>query len=133
MRMQGALRLAAVTALICAGAPIAALAYDFTVPAGVPRQVWFSVSLNEDCSLMGEDVNRVVVAPEHGRATTRRAVVHPIFAATNPRHVCNTKSVTAPTIWYTPQAGYVGEDTMTVETIAAGGSSRTVTINIHVK
>lgn len=133
MMDKGASRLAAIAAFIAVASPLSALAYDFTVPAGVARQVWFSVSMNEDCSLMGEDVTRLTVPPGHGRATIRKVVVHPTFAASNPRHVCNTRSVTAPSVWYKPDAGYVGDDSMTVETITAGGAAKTVAINIHVR
>jgi len=120
-------------AYIAALFPVSALAYEFTVPTGMARQVWYSFTMNQDCSLEGEDVIRVTTAPTHGRVTFKKGLVHPNFPASNPRNVCNTRAVRAPTVWYTPEPGYVGDDWMTVEVISASGSSKTETINIHVK
>jgi hypothetical protein len=78
----------------------------FTVPVGVSREVGFHYSLNQDCSSLGDIDVRVVEPPQHGTLEIRTGPVHPNFPETNPRFVCNTRTVPGKQDWYTPAAGY---------------------------
>ena len=120
-------------AIIGATTATAALGNDFTMPTGSSRMVYYSLSVNEDCSSMGDDVIRITTPPTHGRAVVKSGLAHSQFPASNPRHVCNTRARKATTVWYTAGAGFVGDDFLTVDVIAVSGGEKSETISIHVK
>jgi hypothetical protein len=114
-------------------APQFALAFDFTVPMDTPRRVFFRLSINEDCSSMGEDVMRVTAQPQHGTATVKQGKDHPTFPQSNPRNVCNVRAVPSTQLWYRPDRGYIGPDSISVDIIDAGGRASQQTISIQVR
>jgi hypothetical protein len=126
-------RLISATLGLLALAPQYAMAFDFTVPMDTPRRVFYRLSINEDCSSMGEDVVRITAQPQHGAATVKKGKDHPSFPQTNPRNVCNVRTVPSTQLWYKPDRGYVGPDSISVDIIDASGRSSQQTISIQVR
>jgi hypothetical protein len=106
---------------------------SFTVPAGVPRQIGFFATVNEDCSSVGDVLVRITRAPEHGSADVRSAPGHAIFPESNPRHRCDAGTVPGQQVWYTPAPGFVGRDQVDVETIFPNGVDARQSLSLLVR
>ena len=110
-----------------------ASAREFVVPANTPRNIFHRYAVNENCSSVGEVVIRITTQPVHGAVTIRRGRDYPRFKAPNARVVCNSRSVQSTQVWYTPERGYVGPDSVTVDVIWPWGSEEQDTITILVR
>ena len=128
------MRLAAILIVAsCAFGPAFANNYEFVVPVDAARSVADHLAINEDCSSLGETVVRVTAAPAHGTATVKRGTANPHFPTTNPRSACNVRKVPATLVFYKPERGYAGPDSLTIDILYPDGKSRTDTVSITVK
>ena len=105
----------------------------YTVPVGTPRQLDAEYSVHEDCSSLGDVVVRITRQPEHGSVEVRSGEVHTNFPDSNPRHVCNARTVAGKQVWYIPAAGFAGDDHFALEAIYPSGGSREVNFAITVR
>src|SRR6478609_3676119 len=94
-----------------------------SVPQGVARKIDRYSSVNPDCTPIPGIVGRIIVPPKNGQASFRDGVDYPTFAATNDRHVCNTKRIRSLQLWYTPNPGFTGIDSLVAEALYPSGSS----------
>jgi len=104
-----------------------------TVPVGSPRQLDAYYSVNEDCSSLGDVVVRVTQQPEHGSVEVRSGEVHTRFADSNPRHVCNARTVAGKQVWYIPASGFAGDDKFAIDAIYPNGGSHQSSFAVTVR
>jgi hypothetical protein len=118
---------------VIALAPQIAQASDFVVPMNQTRRIDFHISINEDCSSRGETVVRVETSPQHGTVSVKLGKDHPNFPQSNPRSACNVRLAPSTEVWYSPQHGYAGPDSVGLDVIYPDGKSLKQTITINVR
>jgi hypothetical protein len=91
--------------------------------AGQQLQVAFMYDLNPDCSLIGVPTVRISEQPKSGKATVEKTTGFPAFPSSNSRFKCNTSRVDGVAISYTPDSGYTGADSITVDIIYPDGTA----------
>jgi hypothetical protein len=89
--------------------------------------------LNPDCSPIGIPAVRILEPSKNGAVTFEKGTGFPTYPANNPRVKCNDNSVDSEIIFYMPQAGYMGTDSVTVEILYPAGNSVTRRYTIEVK
>lgn len=105
-----------------------------TALPGQKNQMTFAYSVNPDCSVRELPVIRVLKPPAGGSVTTETVLDFPSFSSDNVRYECNRRQVSGAAIIYTPNAGYLGPDTMAIEAFYPKSAfSRVTEINITVK
>ena len=110
-----------------------ALAYDFNVPVDTPREISKLYAVNEDCTSAGDAVVRLTTQPAHGTITMRKGKDYPNYRAPNPRVSCNRRLVASTQVWYNPQRGYAGPDSVSLDVLYPNGSSQQFTVSISVR
>jgi hypothetical protein len=85
------------------------------VPGNTDRRLDAARSLNEDCSSVGKTVVKIAPKPAHGVAEIRYVDGYPNYPASNPRSACNKRAVAGVELWYRPEAGYAGDDSLSVD------------------
>jgi hypothetical protein len=93
---------------------------------------WF-YSLKIDCTPTDWQEIKITKSPENGEAVLKPTMTLANYNAPNPRTKCNGKSVKSMTLEYTPNKGYVGTDSIEIESINDFGQRNTFTYNITVK
>jgi hypothetical protein len=93
-----------------------------TVPTGKKRLVGFAVSLNPDCSPVGEMDARVTKQPEHGTVEVEPGTGFSNYPENNQRHACNLKPSQGMRINYASKEDFIGKDTFDVEILGGVGS-----------
>ena len=104
-----------------------------TFPAGRTGTVAFVYSLNPDCSAMGIPEVRVINPPSHGRVQVRPTLGYTSFRQSNQRYECNRRRSRGAQISYTPQSGYVGDDSFSLETFFPSGHAEKRDFHISIK
>lgn len=132
------LRLAVIAGAALALSGAAAMAQfkqslDRTVLAGRTTKIDSAHALNPDCSVMGVPEIRITAPPAHGTAIVRKAPSYTTFAQSDQRFACNTRATMGVELLYRPQAGYVGDDRLSVEAFFPGGIAGTRSYSITVK
>jgi hypothetical protein len=89
--------------------------------------------LNPDCSVIGIPTVRILEPSKSGSVTVEKGTGFPNFPANNARSKCNASSVDGQVIFYMPEAGYVGTDSVTAEIIYPDGTASTRRYAIEVK
>jgi transglutaminase-like putative cysteine protease len=89
-----------------------------------PLQVDSILSLNPDCTPIGEINIRTIEEPKHGKLTISKGSGFSNFLQDNPRQVCNRRRSEAMLLRYLPESGYLGADSITVDIIYPEGYSR---------
>jgi hypothetical protein len=89
--------------------------------------------LNPDCSVIGIPTVRILEPSKNGAVTFEKGTGFPTYPANNSRAKCNDNSVDSEIIFYMPQAGYMGADSVTVEILYPEGNSVTRRYAIEVK
>jgi hypothetical protein len=92
--------------------------------ADQPLQVDFLFSINPDCSSVGVASVRTIEEPKHGKLTIGKGSGFTNFAQDNPRHACNRRRSEGMLMYYRPEGGYLGPDSVTVDVIYGDGVSR---------
>jgi hypothetical protein len=90
-------------------------------------------SLNPDCSVIGIPTARILETPKSGAVTVEKATGFPNFPIGNSYVKCNDKSTDGEAVFYMPNPGYVGPDSVTVEAIYPDGLANTRRYAIEVK
>jgi Domain of Unknown Function with PDB structure (DUF3857)/Transglutaminase-like superfamily len=85
-------------------------------------QLAFLFALNPDCSSLGYATVRVLEAPKHGKLAVEQGTGFSTFPQSNQRFACNKRRTDGVNVAYTPEAGYVGADSMLLDIINADGS-----------
>ena len=89
--------------------------------------------LNPDCSVIGVPTVRILEPSKSGSITVEKGTGFPNFPASNSRSKCNANSVDGQVIFYMPEAGYVGTDSVTAEIIYPDGTASMRRYAIEVK
>ena len=82
----------------------------------------FLYSINPDCTSVGFANVRVIEQPKHGRVTVENSTGFTSFPASNPRAECNKRRSDGVAIFYDPEPGYVGANSVNLDAIFASGS-----------
>lgn len=104
-----------------------------TVVAGKTIVLAGYMSINEDCSSMGEVVVRITTQPTHGVAVAKKGVFHPAFPRENVRSACNVRALPSLNLEYHAASDYTGSDYVSVEIIYPSGADKTEDFAIEVK
>lgn len=91
------------------------------------------LDLNPDCSVVGIPTVRILDPSKKGSVTFEKGAGFPNYPTNNARAKCNTSSVDGELIFYMPESGYVGSDSVTVEIIYPDGNAVTRRYAIEVK
>jgi hypothetical protein len=89
-----------------------------------PLQVDFLYSLNPDCSSIGVVSVRTIEEPRHGKLTIGEGSGFSSFPQDNPRQSCNRHRSEGMLMYYRPEAGYLGPDSLIIDIIYGDGASR---------
>jgi transglutaminase-like putative cysteine protease len=89
-----------------------------------PLRVDFLYSINPDCSSAGAISIRTVEEPKHGTLTITKGAGFSAFPLDNPRQACNRRRSEGMLIYYRPESGYLGPDSVTLDIIFPNGFSR---------
>jgi hypothetical protein len=101
-----------------------ALEIKSTAVVDQPLRVDFLYSINPDCSSIGVAAVRTIEEPKHGKLTVGKGSGFTNFPKDNPREACNRRRSEGMLMYYRPDAGYLGPDSLTVEVIYGNGASR---------
>ena len=111
------------------GPPIESL----KVSSGVLTKLDYFYSLNPECSSLGMPEIVLTAAPQNGTFQARAGHDYPKFSTDSNYHVCNSKLVPAAQFFYQSNAGYVGQDTVSVGLTFPDGGKREMTYKITVQ
>jgi hypothetical protein len=89
-----------------------------------PLQVDFLYSINPDCTSIGVASVRNIEEPKHGKLTIGKGTGFSNFAKENPRQACNRRRSEGMLMYYRPEPGYLGPDSLTVDVIYGDGTAR---------
>ena len=103
------------------------------VASGQTLKLYFTASVNPDCSAAGMPTIRVTKPPEHGRVSIKQTRDFLAFPQSDTRNVCNRRRVSGVVISYMSQRGYTGSDSVGAEIIYPTGSHRSGTFSITVR
>jgi hypothetical protein len=95
-----------------------------TIAADHELRLDFLSSINPDCTSIGFATVRVVEPPKHGRITIENGTGFTTFPASNPRAECNKRRSEGVAVTYAPGPGFIGTDSVDLETIFASGDLR---------
>jgi hypothetical protein len=82
----------------------------------------FLYDINPDCTVIGIPAVRVLEQPKSGKVTVENGTGFPTFPANNVRSKCNGSRSDGAIISYTPNPGYTGADSITVDVIYPDGN-----------
>jgi hypothetical protein len=122
-------------ALNPAAAPNPAQPPDLTkvVAIGQRLRVEFLYALEPDCSSMGVTSVRILEPPQHGKLTVENGQGFTGFAKENQRYDCNMRKSDGTLVFYDPEPGFAGNDTITLDIIFPTGQSSRQHYAIDVK
>jgi len=103
------------------------------VPSNTPQRLDFFYSANDDCSSAGQTVVQVTTLPANGKAEIKFAKDYPAYPDTNPHKSCNKTALDTTQIWYTPNPGFIGTDSLKVTATFPAGAPTDFTYPIVVK
>jgi len=104
--------------------------YAFT---GVAFALWFSTSLETDCSVSENFSVEVIKEPEHGTVDIVPAKGFPGYLKGNERAKCNEMKVEGYNTVYRSNVGYTGDDTLSIVEIYSSGYARELTVHLKVR
>ncbi|MBI3444211.1 MAG: hypothetical protein HY055_02320 [Magnetospirillum sp.] len=89
--------------------------------SGAKQYIRNYLSINPDCSSMGNAKVIVVTEPEHGQVILESGETYPDFAKDNVRARCNDRKVPAALVFYQSEGGFVGTDRIVLDTVMPSG------------
>ena len=104
-----------------------------TVADGARTRIGFSFSLNQDCSVAGPIIVRVLQAPKNGNFESVDEEGFSSYEKSDQRFRCNTESRIVQKYFYTSNIGFTGKDQVVIETFFSNGNSRKRIFNITIK
>jgi hypothetical protein len=113
--------------------PVPLLEVSRVAIADQPLRVAFLYYLNPDCSVIGVPTVRVLEQPKSGKVTVENGTGFSTFPASNSRSKCNDSRSDGAIISYTPNPGYTGADSITMDVIYPDGlvSKRRYAIDVR--
>jgi hypothetical protein len=93
----------------------------------------FLYSVEPDCSSIGQTTVRILAQPQHGTLAVENGHGFTGFPKENPRYECNTRRSDGTLVFYEPNSGYTGADSITLFVIYPSGSAQTRHYSIEVK
>jgi hypothetical protein len=90
---------------------------------GQKLRVEFLYSIQPDCSSAGQTHVRILEAPQHGTLTVENGQGFTNFPRDNQRYDCNTRRSDGTLVFYEPEAGFSGKDSVTLDVIFPMGQS----------
>jgi hypothetical protein len=93
------------------------------VAAGHRLRVEFLYAIEPDCSSMGETSVRILEPPLHGNVTIHNGQGFTSFARDNQRYDCNMRKSDGTFVYYEPQPGFAGQDSVTLDIIFPTGQA----------
>ena len=96
-------------------------------------RVEFLYALEPDCSSMGVTSVRILEPPQHGKLTIENGRAFTGFAKENQRYDCNMRKSGGTLVFYDPEPGFAGNDTITLDIIFPTGQSSRQRYAIDVK
>jgi hypothetical protein len=116
-------------------APAAPQTVEITRVAAIGQKlrVEFLYSIQPDCSSSGETNVRIVEAPQHGTLMVENGQGFTNFPKDNQRYDCNTRKSDGTLVFYEPESGFSGKDSITVDVIFPFGQSSKRHYSIEVK
>jgi hypothetical protein len=107
--------------------------YNRSAISGVAIRVEHFYQLDVDCSNKGTPKLRVVSPPAGGVLTAKPELSFTSFKADNPRARCNKRRSPVLAVYYSPRAGFNGQDSSKFEIFWADGDVWTYTLNVDVR
>jgi hypothetical protein len=89
-----------------------------------PLPADFLYAINPDCSSIGVASVRTLEAPQHGKLTIAKGSGFSNFPQDNPRHACDRRRSEGMLMFYRPDPGFLGADSVTVEVLFGDGGAR---------
>jgi hypothetical protein len=86
-------------------------------------KVAFLYDLNPDCSAIGVPSVRIFEQPKNGKVTIEKGTDFTTFPASNSRFKCNSNRTEGAIISYTPNPGFTGADSVSVDIIYPDGNA----------
>jgi transglutaminase-like putative cysteine protease len=93
------------------------------VAVGQRLRVEFLYAIEPDCSSIGVTSVRILEPPHHGKVTIENGQGFTGFAKDNQRYDCNMRKSDGTFVFYEPEAGFAGKDSMTLDIIFPTGHS----------
>ena len=100
------------------------LEFKRTATTDLPLYVDFLYWINPDCSSIGVASVRTIEEPKHGKLTVAKGTGFSSFPKENPRQACNRRRSEGMMMYYRPEPGYLGPDSVTVDVIYGDGNAR---------
>jgi hypothetical protein len=132
MRVSIGISVAAI--LLASTVPTWAQTATLAAVSGKPvKLIFFTDSINPDCSVSGTTTIRITQAPQHGTTRIAKTSEFPNFRTPNIRSHCNLRRVGGSSAFYTSQRGYAGTDNVSLEIISSRGglTKRNYFINVR--
>ena len=121
----------------CVGAPLAGtkhLETTLSTRAGKRTEAVTAWFLHHDCTFSSYPYVGVVKPSSHGKVDIVHGPVTPHYSSNSEMYMCNRRQVGGAIIYYTPDAGFTGDDQFTIRITglrdANGVSDRTVKIRV---
>ena len=131
MRHRSAFAATATAALLAACAPGPAAPIESpaaAIPAiqraaytGTRQRIDFLTTVKPDCSYMGPSTYQFPTRPQHGVIDFKQAEEPPAFLQSSIFFKCNDRRVRGAILHYTPDKGFSGVDSFTMEWISPAG------------
>jgi hypothetical protein len=100
---------------------------------GQKLRVEFLYSISPDCSSNGQTHVRIAEAPQHGTLSIENGQGFTSFPKDNQRYDCNTRKSDGTLVFYDPESGFSGKDSITLDVIFPLGQSSKRHYSIEVK
>ncbi|MBN8950378.1 MULTISPECIES: hypothetical protein [unclassified Rhizobium] len=105
-----------------------------SIRAGKRTEVLSVSFLKQDCTFASYPYTAVVKPSSHGKVDITRGTVKAHFPSDDPMHMCNGKPAQGTLVYYTPNAGFTGNDQFTLRmtglNAANGVADHTVKIRV---
>jgi dienelactone hydrolase len=104
-----------------------------TVALNTESKLGTFLAVNPDCTSKGLPTVSIANPPANGAAKISRQDEHPNFPATHPFVACNATAVPAIVVTYSPNSGFSGPDTVTIDDLDTSGKHQVIRFDITVK
>ena len=102
------------------------------VSRGVATKLGSFFAIDKDCSPRGVPKVTVSSGPIHGEVAVTANEAHPAFPPGSPLSACNASAFPTMIVTYTPQAGFIGGDALTVDDVGADGKHKLIRFMLRV-
>jgi hypothetical protein len=103
------------------------------IAIGQKARIEFLYSIQPDCSSNGQINVRILESPQHGTLTVENGQGFSNFPKDNQRYDCNTRKSDGTLVFYEPESGFSGKDSITLDIIWPLGQSAKWHYSVEVK